>query len=123
MASRRIICAAALAAGLALGSVGGGLLAAAPPAGTVVTITAHRFAYEPNLITVKKGQPVTIEITSSDRLHGFVLAAFGIRLDASPDGKNRVTFTPQQTGTFLFHCDIFCGDGHEDMEGHLVVVD
>ena len=123
MASRRIICAAALAAGLALGSVGGGLLAAAPPAGTVVTITAHRFAYEPNLITVKKGQPVTIEISSSDRLHGFVLSAFGIRLDASPDGKNRVTFTPQQTGTFLFHCDVFCGDGHEDMEGHLVVVD
>jgi len=121
MASRRIICAAALAAGLALGSVGGGLLAAAPPAGTVVTITAHRFAYEPNLITVKKGQPVTIEISSSDRLHGFVLSAFGIRLDASPDGKNRVTFTPQQTGTFLFHCDVFCGDGHEEMSGTLIV--
>jgi len=123
MASRRILSAALLAAGLALGTAGGGLLAAASPAGAVITITAHRFAYEPNLITVKKGQPVTIEIGSSDRLHGFVLAAFGIRLDASPDGKNRVTFTPQQTGTFLFHCDVFCGDGHEDMVGHLVVVD
>src|SRR5262249_26457919 len=107
--------------GLALGTAGG--LAAGTPAGTVITITAHRFAYEPNLITVKKGQPVTIELSSSDRLPGFVLAAFGIRLDRSPDGKNRITFTPQQTGTFLFHCDIFCGDGHEDMEGHLVVVD
>ncbi len=123
MASRRILSAALLAAGLALGTAGGGLLAAASPAGAVITITAHRFAYAPNLITVKKGQPVTIEIGSSDRLHGFVLAAFGIRLDASPDGKNRVTFTPQQTGTFLFHCDVFCGDGHEDMVGHLVVVD
>jgi cytochrome c oxidase subunit 2 len=123
MASRRTLSAALLATGLALGTAGGGLLAAAPPASTVITITAHRFAYEPNLITVKKGQKVTIEISSSDRLHGFVLAAFGIRLDASPDGKNRVTFTPQQTGTFLFHCDVFCGDGHEDMEGHLVVVD
>ena len=123
MASRRTLSAALLAAGLALGTAGGGLLAAASPAGAVITIAAHRFAYKPNLITVKKGQPVTIEIASSDRLHGFVLAAFGIRLDASPDGKNRVTFTPQQTGTFLFHCDVFCGDGHEDMVGHLVVVD
>lgn len=123
MASRRTLTAALLAAGLALGTAGGSLLAAAPPAGTVVTITAHRFAYEPDRITVKKGQPVTLEISSSDRLHGFVLAAFGIRLDASPDGKSRVTFTPQQTGTFLFHCDVFCGEGHEDMEGHLVVVD
>ena len=123
MASRRILSAALLAAGLALGTAGGGLLAATSPAGTVITIAAHRFAYEPNLITVKKGQPVTIELGSSDRLHGFVVAAFGIRLDASPDGKNRVTFTPQQAGTFLFHCDVFCGDGHEDMVGHLVVVD
>ena len=116
---------ALLAAGLAvgIGIAGGGLLAGQSRAAAVITITAHRFAYEPNLITVRKGEPVTIELGSSDRLHGFVLAAFGIRLDASPDGRSRVTFTPQQAGTFLFHCDIFCGDGHEDMVGHLVVVD
>ena len=125
MAWHRIRRPALLAAGLAvlIGTVGGGLLAQRSQAATVITITAHRFAYEPSLITVKKGQPVTIELGSSDRLHGFVLAAFGIRLDALPGGTSRVTFTPQQAGTFLFHCDIFCGDGHEDMEGHLVVVD
>ena len=125
MALRRIARPALLAAGLAvvIGSAGGGLIAGRSQAATVIAITAHRFAYEPNLITVKKGEPVTIELGSSDRLHGFVLAAFGIRLDATPDGKSRVTFTPQQAGTFLFRCDIFCGEGHEDMEGHLVVVD
>ena len=125
MASHRIRHPALLAAGLAvlIGIAGGGLLAGRSQAAAVITITAHRFAYEPNLITVKKGEPVTIELGSSDRLHVFVLAAFGIRLDATPDGRNRVTFTPQQAGTFLFHCDIFCGEGHEDMVGHLVVVD
>ena len=123
MISRRIGRAALLAAGLAvlIGMAGGGLLAQRSQAAAVITITAHRFAYEPNLITVKKGEPVTIEFGSSDRLHGFVLAAFGIRLDAQPDGKARVTFTPQQAGTFLFHCDIFCGTGHEDMSGTIVV--
>ena len=116
---------ALLAAGLAvlIGGAGGGLLAGQSRAAAVITITAHRFAYEPNLITVRKGEPVTIELGSSDRLHGFVLAAFGIRLDARPDGRTSVTFTPTQAGTFLFHCDVFCGDGHEDMVGHLVVVD
>ena len=121
MTRYRSILIAALA--VLVGGLGGGLLAARSQAATVIAVTVHRFAYEPNLIRVKKGQPVTLEISSSDRLHGFVLAAFGIRLDASPDGRSRVTFTPQKTGTFLFHCDIFCGDGHEDMEGHLVVVD
>jgi cytochrome c oxidase subunit 2 len=32
-----------------------------------------------------------------------------------------VTLTPDKAGSFTFFCDIFCGDGHEDMEGTLVV--
>ena len=74
---RRIARPALLAAGLAvvIGSAGGGRIAERSQAVTAITITAHRFAYEPNLITVKKGEPVTIELGSSDRLHGFVLAA------------------------------------------------
>ena len=125
MASQSRARRALLAAGLAIliGGAGGGLLAGPSRATAVITITVHRFAYEPNLITVKRGAPVTIELGSSDRLHGFVLAAFGIRLDAKPDGRSSVTFTPTQAGTFLFHCDVFCGEGHEDMVGHLVVVD
>ncbi len=30
----------------------------------VVEITAKRFAFEPNQVTLKKGQPVTLRITS-----------------------------------------------------------
>jgi heme/copper-type cytochrome/quinol oxidase subunit 2 len=33
----------------------------------------------------------------------------------------RVTLTPDKEGTYPFHCDVFCGDGHEDMTGTLVV--
>jgi cytochrome c oxidase subunit 2 len=25
------------------------------------------------------------------------------------------------SGTFPFHCDVFCGEGHEEMTGEIVV--
>jgi cytochrome c oxidase subunit 2 len=29
--------------------------------------------------------------------------------------------TPDRAGTFTFLCDVFCGTGHEDMSGMLIV--
>ena len=93
------------------------------PAEQVIRLAAKKFEYSPNVITVKKGEPVVIEIVSSDRKHGFTIAALGIRSDVAPGKTNVVRFTPQTVGTFDFHCDLFCGSGHEGMAGTLVVVD
>jgi cytochrome c oxidase subunit II len=38
-----------------------------------------------------------------------------------PDKEARVTITPQKAGQFAFFCDVFCGDGHEEMGGTLIV--
>ena len=32
-------------------------------------------------------------------------------------------FTADKAGRFDFLCDVFCGDGHEDMSGTLIVDD
>jgi cytochrome c oxidase subunit 2 len=47
-----------------------------------------------------------------------------LRLEATvvPDKPVRLRFVPDRVGTFEFHCDNFCGDGHEDMEGQFLVV-
>jgi cytochrome c oxidase subunit 2 len=29
--------------------------------------------------------------------------------------------TPDKSGTFTFLCDVFCGTGHEEMSGTLIV--
>ena len=89
----------------------------------VIHLTAKKFEYSPNEITVKKGQPVVIEIVSLDRKHGFTIPDLKVRSDVKPGGKNIVRFTPDKTGTFNFHCDLFCGSGHEGMAGTLVVVE
>lgn len=101
-----------------------GLAMAAPPAlaePQVIKITAKKFAYSPNEITLKKGVPVVLEFTSLDRLHGFSCPDLGVRADIPPGQVTRVNVTPAKAGTFGFHCDIFCGDGHEDMAGTFVV--
>ena len=89
----------------------------------VVHMTAKKFEYNPSEITVTKGIPVVIEIESLDRKHGFLIPELDVRTDVKPGQKNVVRFTPDKVGKFGFHCDLFCGDGHEGMTGTLIVVD
>jgi heme/copper-type cytochrome/quinol oxidase subunit 2 len=34
-----------------------------------------------------------------------------------------VTILAPKSGTYEFHCDLFCGDGHEGMTGKIIVED
>ena len=89
----------------------------------VIRITASSFEFKPSEITVRKGMPVLLELTSRDRHHGFKLAEFHIRVDVKPGVNEDVRFIPNKAGTFTFVCDVFCGDGHEDMSGTIKVVE
>jgi cytochrome c oxidase subunit 2 len=115
---------AAAAAVLALGSiVSFGAVHAAAPREKVIKISAKRFDYTPGQLTLKKGEPVIFEFTTRDVLMGFNLPDFNLRADIIPDKVTRVRFVPDRTGTFTFLCDIFCGTGHEQMQGSITVVD
>ena len=89
----------------------------------VIHLTAKRFEYTPSEITLKKGVPVVLEITSLDRDHGFKVPELGVRADIKPGETTRVRIVPDRIGQFEFRCDVFCGSGHEDMAGELNVVD
>ena len=93
------------------------------PAEREIHITAKKFEFTPDTITLKKGEPVVLVLSSQDREHGFNLRAFGIRADVNPGGTARIRFTPNKTGKFTFSCDVFCGEGHEDMTGTVVVTE
>jgi len=93
------------------------------PAERVIRITAKKFDFSPDSITLKKGEPVVFEISSADREHGFNLRAFGVRTNVSPGKVTRVRFKPDKTGKFTFSCDVFCGDGHEEMTGTVIVTE
>ncbi|HEY3491133.1 MAG TPA: cupredoxin domain-containing protein [Candidatus Deferrimicrobiaceae bacterium] len=90
---------------------------------TIVRVTARKFEYSPNEIRLKRGVPAIIELTSLDRLHGFDCPGLGLRTDIPPGKTTRLRVVPDKSGTFPFHCDVFCGEGHEDMTGTIIVTD
>jgi cytochrome c oxidase subunit 2 len=88
----------------------------------VIKITAKKFEFAPNEIRIKKGIPVILEFTTLDRVHGFTVPDLdGIRATIEPGKVTRVRIVAPKTGTMEFHCDLFCGDGHEGMSGTLIV--
>ena len=96
---------------------------AAQPAEQVIKITAKKFDYTPNQVTLKKGVPVVLEFTTADVLMGFNVPDLGARADIIPGKVVRLRIVPDKLGTFTFFCDIFCGSGHEDMTGTITVVE
>jgi len=81
----------------------------------VITIRAERFEYTPSVIKVKKGERVKIIVDSTDTTHGIVIPDFGV------SGLDSVEFTVDKAGTFTFNCPTFCGEGHREMSGTLIV--
>ena len=109
---KRLLRIAAGAAALGFASIATYVAAQpAQPKERVIRIDAKRFDYTPGELTLKKGVPVILELTSRDVLMGFNLPDFNLRADIVPGKVTRVRFVPDKTGTFVFLCDIFCGTG------------
>ncbi|MDB5409862.1 MAG: cytochrome-c oxidase [Rhodospirillales bacterium] len=108
---------------LAVGAVGIVAVAAvaAPAAERTVSVTVMKFEFIPDTINLKKGEPVVVDLSSLDRRHGFNVPELGLRTDVLPDESVKIRLVPDKAGRFLFRCDNFCGDGHEDMQGVIVV--
>ncbi len=86
-----------------------------------IKMTAKKYRFDPNEITVKKGQHLKLLITALDRDHGFKLEAFNINQKLKKGETETIEFTADKTGTFPFQCSEFCGLGHGKMKGKLVV--
>ena len=100
-----------------------GTIYAADQKEIVIKVTAKKFEYSPSSIKIKRGIPVILEFTSLDRVHGFHCPKLGVRTDIEPGKVSRVRILAQKAGVYEFYCDVFCGSGHEDMTGKIIVED
>lgn len=102
-----------------------GAAAAAALAGAeaprIVRVTARKFVFEPREVALKLGEPVVLELETLDREHGFDCPALGLRADLAPGRVVRLPLSPAKTGRFGFLCNVFCGDGHDEMDGEFIV--
>jgi len=88
----------------------------------VIRITAKKFDFTPASIELRVGEPVVLELRAVDRRHGFAVPDLKIDAQVEPGEVARVRIVPDKAGTFEFHCSVFCGSGHEEMSGQIVVL-
>ena len=114
-----------IAAAFAATTMTAAYVAAQPAASSeqVVKITARKFAFMPHEVTLKKGVPVILELTTEDVFMGFNAPDLGARADIVPGKTMRVRVVPDKAGKVVFLCDVFCGSGHEEMSGLITVID
>jgi len=86
-----------------------------------IAIVAKRFTYDPDEIHLKVGEAVALELRSLDVVMGFNCPDLKLRSDILPGRVTRLELKPDKAGTFPFFCDVFCGSGHEDMNGAFIV--
>lgn len=102
-------------------SLGSAALLAAKPKERVIEVIARKFEFVPSEIHLQQGETVLLRFTAPEVPMGFNLAEFGLRTDIVPGQIAHLRLTADKSGVFTFLCDVFCGSGHEDMSGTLVV--
>jgi cytochrome c oxidase subunit II len=88
-----------------------------------IEVVAKRFGFDPPRIEVTEGERVKLVVSSADGVHGIGIKKFKITRKV-PRGGTPVTieFVASAAGEFPILCSEYCGDGHEEMKGMLIVV-
>ena len=88
----------------------------------VIEVIAKRFAFEPSQIDVAVGERVLLSVRSADGVHGMEIKKLKVKKEI-PRGGEPVTidFTATAEGNFPILCSEYCGNGHDDMSGMLIV--
>ena len=84
-------------------------------------IDAQQFAYSPSELIVNPGDSVTIQLVSTDVVHGLYIDGYDLAVEADPGQTATLTFTANKQGSFRFRCNVTCGAMHPFMIGKLTV--
>lgn len=92
--------------------------------GKEIVVIAKQFEFIPYRINATLGEKITLYISSIDVTHGFEIPEFGVYNQQIANGQNTtITIDINQIGEFKFYCTVFCGVGHSDHYGYLVVTE
>ena len=91
------------------------------PQARTFRIEARQFAYFPSELVVNRGDAVTIQLVSTDVVHGLYVDGYDISVQADPGQTATLTFVADKSGSFRFRCNVTCGAMHPFMIGKLSV--
>lgn len=84
-------------------------------------VEARQFAYSPAEFRVNPGDKVTIQLVSTDVVHGLYVDGYGVSVTADPGQTAELTFVAERSGSFRLRCNVTCGAMHPFMIGKLTV--
>jgi heme/copper-type cytochrome/quinol oxidase subunit 2 len=109
----------------------------ATPHDRYVTVTAQKYAYDPPVLRINKGDRVHLRLASKDVTHGFYLEGYDLdaRVRSEDTGFSvrqplstkdyqpveEISFVANRTGKFRYRCSSTCGYMHPFMQGELIV--
>jgi heme/copper-type cytochrome/quinol oxidase subunit 2 len=94
---------------------------AVTPIARTFRVEAGQYAYSPGELHVNPGDTLTIELVSTDVVHGLYVDDYGVSIEADPGQTASVTFIANRPGSFRFRCNVTCGAMHPFMIGRLTV--
>jgi cytochrome c oxidase subunit II len=77
---------------------------------------------EINELHLPAGRAVRVTCISEDVIHDFGVPAFRSKIDVLPGRYVSTWYRPTRPGTYHLFCDQFCGTGHADMVGTVIVL-
>ena len=91
------------------------------PQARTFQIDARQFAYAPSELRVNQGDTVTIQLVSTDVVHGLYVDGYDISVEADPGQTATLVFTADKPGSLRFRCNVTCGAMHPFMIGKITV--
>ncbi|MDH5490938.1 MAG: hypothetical protein OEY14_03090 [Myxococcales bacterium] len=91
-----------------------------PPPGSDVYLISRMWQFYP-IIKLREGQMYRLHVSSPDLNHGLSIQPMNMNFQVVPGYDHVLTITPRGTGTFPLICNEFCGIGHSQMTGKLIV--
>jgi cytochrome c oxidase subunit II len=87
-----------------------------------VDVALSRYAFSPERIELRVGEPVRLNVVSTDGTHGFQVKALGLKVHVPSRGMAvTIDLTPREPGTYRISCSEYCGIGHSRMQASLIV--
>ncbi|TCP30227.1 cupredoxin-like protein [Scopulibacillus darangshiensis] len=80
-----------------------------------LNVTATNFKFNKKTYKVPANKEITINFKSKEGYHGFEIEGQDVNIQGK--GTKTITLKP---GTYMVHCSVPCGSGHENMKAKIV---
>jgi cytochrome c oxidase subunit 2 len=87
----------------------------------VIDMVARNWEFKPSEVRVKNGDLVRINVRSEDAGHGLAIEGYDQSVKFDAGGSATLEFVADKSGEFRLYCNVFCGQGHREMAGKLIV--